>query len=57
MAYSAVGLAAVMAVYFVGNAAGLSDLWIAVLEVGLALDARRVRVRPQAAASSARSCK
>lgn len=37
LAYSAVGLAAVMAVYFVGDAAGLSDLWIAVLEVGLAL--------------------
>jgi ACS family D-galactonate transporter-like MFS transporter len=36
-AYAAVGLAAVMAVYFVGDAAGLSDLWIAVLEVGLAL--------------------
>src|SRR6185295_2741747 len=32
-----VGLAAVMAVYFVGTAAGLSDLWIAVLEVCLAL--------------------
>ena len=26
-----------MAVYFVGDAAGLSDLWIAILEVGLAL--------------------
>lgn len=37
LGYSAVGLAAVMAVYFVGDAAGLSDLWIAVLEVGLAL--------------------
>ena len=37
MAFSAVGLAAVMAVYFVGDAAGLSDLWIAVLEVALAL--------------------
>ena len=37
MAFSAVGLAAVMAVYFVGDAAGLSDLWIAVLEVCLAL--------------------
>jgi MFS transporter, ACS family, D-galactonate transporter len=36
-AYAAVFLAAVMAVYFVGDAAGLSDLWIAVLEVGLAL--------------------
>jgi MFS family permease len=37
MAYSALGLAAVMAVYFIGDAAGLSDLWIAVLEVSLAL--------------------
>ncbi|MDA0179680.1 MFS transporter [Solirubrobacter phytolaccae] len=37
LAYSAVGLAAVMGVYFVGDAAGLSDLWIAILEVGLAL--------------------
>jgi sugar phosphate permease len=37
MAFSAVGLAAVMAVYFIGDAAGLSDLWIAILEVGLAL--------------------
>ncbi len=37
MAFSAVGLAAVMAVYFIGDAAGLSDLWIAVLEVALAL--------------------
>jgi MFS transporter, ACS family, D-galactonate transporter len=36
-AYAAVGLAAVMAVYFVGDAAGLSDIWLAVLEVGLAL--------------------
>jgi MFS family permease len=36
-AYAAVGLAAVMTVYFVGNAAGLSDIWVAVLEVGLAL--------------------
>jgi MFS family permease len=35
--YSAVFLAAVMAVYFVGDAAGLSDLWIAVLEVALAV--------------------
>ena len=26
-----------MAVYFVGDAAGLSDIWIAVLEVGLAV--------------------
>lgn len=37
LGYSAVGLAAVMGVYFVGDAAGLSDLWIAILEVGLAL--------------------
>src|SRR5688572_13314903 len=37
MAFSAVGLTAVMAVYFIGDAAGLSDLWIAVLEVALAL--------------------
>ncbi|WP_064750288.1 MFS transporter [Solirubrobacter soli] len=37
MGFSAIGLAAVMAVYFVGDAAGLSDLWIAVLEVCLAL--------------------
>ena len=37
LGFSAVGLAAVMGVYFVGNAAGLSDLWIAILEVGLAL--------------------
>jgi MFS transporter, ACS family, D-galactonate transporter len=36
-AYAAVGLAAVMAVYFVGDSAGLSDIWIAVLEVALAL--------------------
>jgi MFS transporter, ACS family, D-galactonate transporter len=34
---AAVGLAAVMAVYFIGDAAGLSDLWIAILEVALAL--------------------
>jgi MFS transporter, ACS family, D-galactonate transporter len=37
MAFSAVGLAAVMAVYFIGDAAGLSALWIAILEVALAL--------------------
>jgi MFS transporter, ACS family, D-galactonate transporter len=37
LAFAAVGLAAVMAVYFVGDAAGLSDLWIAILEVALAL--------------------
>lgn len=36
-AYAAVFLAAVMAVYFVGDAAGLSDLWIAVIEVALAV--------------------
>jgi MFS family permease len=37
LGFAAIGLAAVMAVYFVGDAAGLSDLWIAVLEVALAL--------------------
>jgi MFS transporter, ACS family, D-galactonate transporter len=37
LGFSAIGLAAVMAVYFVGHAAGLSDLWIAVMEVALAL--------------------
>jgi hypothetical protein len=37
MGFSAIGLAAVLAVYFVGDAAGLSDLWIAILEVCLAL--------------------
>jgi MFS family permease len=37
LAFAAIGLAAVMAVYYVGDAAGLSDLWIAVLEVALAL--------------------
>jgi MFS family permease len=36
-AYAALGLAAVMAVYFVGDAAGLADIWIAVMEVALAL--------------------
>jgi MFS transporter, ACS family, D-galactonate transporter len=36
-AYAACGLAAVMAVYFIGDAAGLSDIWIAVLEVALAV--------------------
>src|SRR3954454_24248668 len=35
LAYAVPALVAVMAVYFVGNAAGLSDLWIAVMEVGL----------------------
>ena len=44
MAFSAVGLAAVMGVYFIGDAAGLSDLWIAVLEVGARADARRLRL-------------
>ena len=37
MGFAAIGLAAVMAVYFIGDAAGLSDLWIAILEVALAL--------------------
>jgi ACS family D-galactonate transporter-like MFS transporter len=37
LGFAAVGLAAIMAVYFVGDAAGLSDLWIAILEVALAL--------------------
>ncbi|WP_081685524.1 MFS transporter [Candidatus Solirubrobacter pratensis] len=37
LAFAAAGLAAVMAVYFIGDAAGLSDLWIAILEVALAL--------------------
>jgi hypothetical protein len=36
-AYAAVGLAAVMAVYFIGDAAGLADIWIALMEVALAL--------------------
>jgi MFS transporter, ACS family, D-galactonate transporter len=36
-AYAAGGLAAVMAVYFVGTSAGLSDLTIAVVEVALAV--------------------
>src|SRR4051794_4229204 len=35
--YAAVGLAAVMGVYFLGDAAGLSDLGIACVEVALAL--------------------
>ncbi|MFI6345796.1 MFS transporter [Streptomyces sp. NPDC050560] len=35
--YAAVSLTLVMAVYFVGDATGLSDLWIAVLEVALAV--------------------
>src|SRR3954454_4604955 len=37
MAFSAIGLAAVMAVYFVGDSAGLTDLWIAIREGCLAL--------------------
>jgi MFS transporter, ACS family, D-galactonate transporter len=37
MGFASVGLVAVMAIYFIGDAAGLSDLWIAVLEVALAL--------------------
>jgi MFS transporter, ACS family, D-galactonate transporter len=37
LGFAAVGLTAVMGVYFVGDAAGLSDLWIAIMEVGLAL--------------------
>jgi MFS family permease len=37
LAYAIPALCAVMAVYFIGDAAGLSDLWIAVLEVALAL--------------------
>jgi ACS family D-galactonate transporter-like MFS transporter len=37
LGFAAIGLAAVMGVYFLGDAAGLSDLMIAVLEVGLAL--------------------
>jgi ACS family D-galactonate transporter-like MFS transporter len=35
--YAVVGLAAIMAVYFIGDAAGLSDFMIAVCEVALAL--------------------
>src|SRR4051794_16992995 len=37
LAFAAIGLTAVMGVYFLGDAAGLSDLWIAILEVSLAL--------------------
>src|SRR3954454_15231337 len=37
LGFAAIGLVAVMGVYFLGDAAGLSDLWIAVLEVALAL--------------------
>jgi sugar phosphate permease len=36
-AYAVVGLTAIMAVYFAGNAAGLSDVVIALMEVALAL--------------------
>ncbi|SCK39963.1 MFS transporter [Streptomyces sp. WMMB 322] len=36
-AYSAVSLALIMAVYWLGTGAGLSELWIAVLEVVLAI--------------------
>jgi ACS family D-galactonate transporter-like MFS transporter len=36
-AYSAVFLAAVIGVYYLGDSVGLSDLWIAVVEVSLAL--------------------
>ncbi len=35
--YSAVSLALIMAVYLIGDRSGLSDLWIAVLEVALAV--------------------
>ena len=37
LGFAAIGLAAIMGVYFVGDAAGLSDLWIAIVEVALAL--------------------
>src|SRR3954468_19879129 len=37
MGFAAIGLAAILGVYFVGDAAGLSDLGIAILEVCLAL--------------------
>jgi ACS family D-galactonate transporter-like MFS transporter len=37
LGFAALGLTAVMGVYFIGDAAGLSDLWIAILEVALAL--------------------
>lgn len=36
-AYSAVALVLIMAVYVIGDRAGLSDLWIALLEVALAV--------------------
>src|SRR3954469_4441645 len=37
LGFAAIGLVAIMGVYFVGDAAGLSDLWIAIVEVPLAL--------------------
>jgi MFS family permease len=37
LGFAAIGLAAIMAVYFVGDAAGLTDLEIAIVEVALAL--------------------
>jgi ACS family D-galactonate transporter-like MFS transporter len=37
LGFAAIGLAAIMGVYFAGDAAGLSDLWIAIVEVALAL--------------------
>src|SRR3954452_5285024 len=37
MGFSVIGLAAIMAIYFAGDSAGLSDLWIAILEVCLAM--------------------
>jgi ACS family D-galactonate transporter-like MFS transporter len=37
LGFAAIGLAAIMGVYFLGDAAGLSDLWIAIVEVALAL--------------------
>ena len=55
LAYAACGLAAVMAVYFVGDAAGLSDLAIAGLEVALAIVLVPVCSCARAR-SSARSC-
>ncbi|QPP08989.1 MFS transporter [Streptomyces bathyalis] len=36
-AYSAVSLALIMGVYWLGTSAGLNELWVALLEVGLAL--------------------
>src|SRR3954452_15808029 len=37
MGFAAIGLAAIMAFYYIGDAAGLSDLEIAIVEVALAL--------------------